>query len=210
MLPDEQLTLALINGNENLARIAIANGADKQREWYEGGTWLHAAALISRNLSPVFLQLLVEAGVDPQAKDVNMESAGELAYRVGNYSFCKNILELDDSPKRDASQYGILMHIAASQNQVFDIERLCTSGVDVNSRDTAGETPLHKAARLGASDAIRCLIEHGGDPRMRSNNGQLPLDVTESLRVKTLLNRFRPSEGRAVHLGNKPTQNHLR
>lgn len=54
---------------------------------------------------------------------------------------------------------------------------LAKSGWDVNSRDSSGQTALHKAAFLGYAKAVRALVEQGADPDAKDSSGLTPIDV---------------------------------
>ena len=49
--------------------------------------------------------------------------------------------------------------------------------VDINARDEAGNTPLHKAAWNGHAEAVEVLLKHGADPNARSTASRTPLDL---------------------------------
>lgn len=57
------------------------------------------------------------------------------------------------------------------------IERLIDEGHDVNAqRQTVdGETPLHVAARVGQTEAIKLLVKHGARINSRDGDGMTPL-----------------------------------
>lgn len=52
---------------------------------------------------------------------------------------------------------------ATAAENISEIERLAATGVDLNSRDPRGRTPLMLAAHLGHHDAARALIVAGTD-----------------------------------------------
>ena len=61
-------------------------------------------------------------------------------------------------------------------------QQLPNVNVNVNARCIANnETPLHRASRFGAHDAVVLLLEHHKtDPMMRNHAGKTPLDVVAS------------------------------
>ena len=50
-------------------------------------------------------------------------------------------------------------------------------GWDVNSRDSTGQTALHKAAFLGYAAAVRVLLDNNADPGVMDSSGITPLDM---------------------------------
>lgn len=53
---------------------------------------------------------------------------------------------------------------------------LLAHGADVNLPNTAGSTPLHKAAIAGASDIVQLLLACGANVAARNSGRQTPLD----------------------------------
>ena len=63
-------------------------------------------------------------------------------------------------PQSDRS----ILHIAALEGHYDLVVALCMRGVDVNSKDSAGMTPLHEAAWHGHSEICKVLMSKGMDP----------------------------------------------
>jgi len=51
------------------------------------------------------------------------------------------------------------------------------AGAQVNTKDTAGRTPLHMAAAYGATPVARVLLDKGADPDVQDNMGLSPLHM---------------------------------
>src|SRR4030095_12647429 len=64
-----------------------------------------------------------------------------------------------------------------SEHLVPALRYLAQVGWDVNSRDSTGQTALHKAAFLGYAAAVRVLLDNNADPGARDYSGLTPLDV---------------------------------
>ena len=70
------------------------------------------------------------------------------------------------------------LHSAASnRNKTADVERMLANGVDVDSRDKTGRTPLYNAAGLGHTHTVELLIDYGADVNTKDNKGETPLHV---------------------------------
>jgi uncharacterized protein len=48
---------------------------------------------------------------------------------------------------------------------------------DLNARDAAGDTPLHRAVETGMRDLTRALLAAGADPQARTKNGETALHL---------------------------------
>lgn len=57
------------------------------------------------------------------------------------------------------------------------VERLLAANVNVDARNTEGQTPLSVAAQRGFSRAIRCLLQYSADPTIVDNDGSTPLVI---------------------------------
>jgi ankyrin repeat protein len=55
------------------------------------------------------------------------------------------------------------------------VKLLLERGVDPNTQDKDGDTPLHKAAYKGYVDVVKLLLEHGADPNIKNKSGITPL-----------------------------------
>jgi ankyrin repeat protein len=50
-------------------------------------------------------------------------------------------------------------------------------GVDPNTQDKYGRTPLHWAAYNGYIDVVKLFLVHGADPAVKDKDGRTPLDL---------------------------------
>ena len=58
------------------------------------------------------------------------------------------------------------------------VQFLVDSGVDLDSCDNEGWTPLHATASCGYVDIAKCLIERGARVDCCNNDGHLPVDIS--------------------------------
>ena len=75
------------------------------------------------------------------------------------------------------AEVSALLHLAAKQNNVREINNLINEGVDVNAQDQNGNTPLHIAAWYTHPEVIKALLKAGANPQLENNLGQTPLNI---------------------------------
>ena len=64
---------------------------------------------------------------------------------------------------------------------------LLAEGADVNARDAAGRTPLHRALASAKTEVVSALIDAGADPTARDSRGSTPLHVAPASAVPLLV-----------------------
>jgi len=127
------LLLAAAHGKANTVLYFIKAGYNVDDVDYYRNTALHLSAG-SGNRQTV--EAVVNAGVDPRAKNVNGETALTFAIR-GNYAGAVDV---------------VLAAIPVQERNEF-----------LNGHDKHGFTPLHRAVRLGYTDLVGVLLSHGAD-----------------------------------------------
>lgn len=71
---------------------------------------------------------------------------------------------------------------------VADVRRCLENGAEINSQNNVNAwTALHWAAKRGHKTVVELLLKRGADPSILNDKGQLPVDLTESEDVKSLL-----------------------
>jgi glutaminase len=83
-------------------------------------------------------------------------------------------------PRRDGKQAMIekaaLLCSAASCNDVIELRRLLTLGIDVNAQNCDGRTALHLAVAEENEDALKFLLAHGADKTLKDRWGNVAID----------------------------------
>ncbi|XP_068741050.1 uncharacterized protein [Montipora capricornis] len=64
------------------------------------------------------------------------------------------------------------LHVSVETGDTHEIETLLSSGVDIDSRNMDGRTPLMLAAESGREKIFRLLIERGSDPTLKDSRGR--------------------------------------
>jgi ankyrin repeat protein len=101
-------------------------------------------------------------------------------------------------PKADRDLFA-----AAAKNNTAEIEQLLAAGTNVNARDQAGWTPLHKAMErlasaptartpadaeiVAAAKTVELLLSRGADVNARARNGIAPIHYAAATGQKTLV-----------------------
>lgn len=103
--------------------------------------------------------------------------------------------------------------------QSYILENLLNSGVDVNHRDSDGNSLLHNACRRqyrnGDTRIYEILIDHGADLNLVNNDGLTPLDIAIQMGnpavIKLLLEKDARSHSlhAAAYKGDREEINHL-
>ncbi len=83
-----------------------------------------------------------------------------------------------EEEKRKSLEYAILI-----ENRTL-LRFLSQNGIDINSPDFAGYTPLHHAVLQGKTSVVKKILELGGDPSIRDYQFESPADI--ALRNKNL------------------------
>jgi ankyrin repeat protein len=69
----------------------------------------------------------------------------------------------------------VLIHVAALQGNIDEIQKHITAGSDLNEIDAYGSTPLAVAITFGKTDVAKSLIEAGADLSIANSEGSAPL-----------------------------------
>ncbi|XP_059190612.1 protein phosphatase 1 regulatory subunit 12A isoform X1 [Centropristis striata] len=200
---------ACIDENAEMVQFLVESGSDVNRGDNEGWTPLHAAA------SCGFIQIakyLIEHGARVGA----VNSEGELPLDVATEDAMERLLkgeikkqaiDVDKARKEEerimlqdamAVQAGsgtltphpntkaTALHVAAAKGYIEVLKVLLQCGVDVDSRDIDGWTPLHAGAHWGQEEVCSLLADNMCDMGAVNNVGQTPLDVADENLVDTL------------------------
>ncbi|KAM9375943.1 protein phosphatase 1 regulatory subunit 12A isoform 3-T3 [Pholidichthys leucotaenia] len=199
---------ACIDENAEMVQFLVESGSDINRGDNEGWTPLHAAA------SCGFIQIskyLIEHGAHVGA----VNSEGELPLDVATDDAMERLLkaeikkqaiDVDSARKKEErvmlqdamavlagsgtlkphpNTKATALHVAAAKGYIEVLKVLLQCGVDVDSRDIDGWTPLHAGAHWGQEEVCTLLVDHMCDMGA-VNNGQTPLDVADENLVDTL------------------------
>ena len=95
---------------------------------------------------------------------------------AAHFRFADELLKAGADPNVGTS----ILHASCEwhfEHLVAALRYLAQVGWNVDSRDSTGQTALHKAAFLGYAAAVRVLLDNDADPGARDSSGLTPLDV---------------------------------
>ncbi|CAK6961473.1 protein phosphatase 1 regulatory subunit 12A isoform X6 [Scomber scombrus] len=200
---------ACIDENAEMVQFLVENGSNVNRGDNEGWTPLHAAA------SCGFIQI-VKYLIEHSAHVGAVNSEGELPLDVATEDAMERLLKgeikkqgIDVDKARKEEERVMLqdamsvlagsgtltphpntkataLHVAAAKGYIEVLKVLLKCGVDVDSRDSDGWTPLHAAAHWGQEEVCTLLTDNMCDMGAINIVGQTPLDVADENLVDTL------------------------
>lgn len=88
--------------------------------------------------------------------------------------------------RKDNAGYTAL-HEAALSGHLDAVKELISAGAKVNTMAANGATPLHDAAINSQIKVVKHLLEKGANASLRNEEGQRPIDLTDDLRIRSLL-----------------------
>ena len=169
------LLRAVNDQNVDYARLLLDHKADPQVKDNEGNTALHVA--VTNNDTPM-VALLLNRKVEVNIKNNSGKTPLFLAAEKGNQKLSELLLKYKADVKIVLPDGTSLLHIAAGHGDTT-LTRFCLkAGLDINSRDAQGETPLLKAVKNDVESTFICrLIKEGADPSVRNNDNESVLHV---------------------------------
>ncbi|KAA0537710.1 MULTISPECIES: ankyrin repeat domain-containing protein [Citrobacter] len=91
-----------------------------------------------------------------------------------------------------------MLHIAAWQGNLEDINNLILLGANVNSIGDLGNTPLHQAVLSEQTESIKILLEHNVNTGITNESGEKALDIAKRNGRKEIIDLI-------TKQSNKPT-----
>lgn len=195
-------------GNQKLVKMLLDLGADANSRLFQderGRTPLYEAFFndASRNhgcrgecmdspctCSPLdTIQLLLDHGADPNAKQVGGETALHMALGFGEAYVRLLLSQGADVEASNDRQETILDLAIDTSDKMIDV--LVEYGVNLEARDAKGRTALLKAIQRNSVDTamVKTLIAHGANVHAKDNEGKTVLHHTLSSRGG-ILQRF--------------------
>ncbi|XP_068726064.1 transient receptor potential cation channel subfamily A member 1-like [Montipora capricornis] len=80
-----------------------------------------------------------------------------------------------------------LLHLAALSGSEADVQKLLKKGVDVNTPDSLGKTPLHNAILGKHIETVKLLLKSGADVKSVDERGDTPLHVAVKVNSEAIV-----------------------
>lgn len=199
------------NSDKESVKALIARGANVSAQDNWGNTPLHYAVMMPGDVELV--QTLIDGGAD---LNVHGKLRGNTPLHYAVSSGNKNMVDILVSNGADLSLEStsgntpidvasrqdrdyilrlfmdkgadiFLIHVAAGMGDLTQIKAFIENGIDVNTRNKDGFTPLYAACSRGHADVVKFLIDNGADVNAKDDYGQAPIDVAAERNRRNLV-----------------------
>ena len=176
-LGETPLVTACRFGNPNVVPVLLECGANVGHVSKEKFTALWYA--ISSQKDPTLVQMLLEAGADPNETYEYGDNPFLVAVSAQAPAVVDLLLPLTEDLARMNMHQVCALHFAAGYDDVGLVQDLLQRGVDVNCKTLYGRTALMNAAERNSLKAARVLLAHGADGKAQSEYGDTALSLAE-------------------------------
>lgn len=149
-------------------QMLIQKGANASLKDNKGSSLLHRAA-IGGNTSIINKPLLLGLEIDTRSDDGFTPLMA--AALVGKQSAFKMLLRHEANVSLKDNKGVCLLHWAVQGEDTCIINTMLSLGLETDSRNNDGVTPLLRAALTGKQSAFQLLIQNGADLTLEDNNG---------------------------------------
>jgi ankyrin repeat protein len=163
------------SGEDALARAMLAKGANPSSKTHDGLYALTSACTYGNLL---LAKTLLDAGAEAAPKDASwlpiVAAAGS-----GNVDLVNLLVERGANPNQPLGERNGFrsIHQASKAGHADIVVRLVALGVDLNSMDNEGNTPLHFASQRADQRTISILLKAGANPSLENVSGKIPADL---------------------------------
>ncbi|KLO98698.1 related to ankyrin 3 [Fusarium fujikuroi] len=162
------LMLAAKNGHTEIARWLTNHTEDIHRKRKkESAIWF-----ASSNGHAEIVELLLDAGADPDTRGVNDAPILGIAAEKGHEKVVKLLLKRGADVQAENRWTETPLHLATKKEGSEAImQALLSCGADIHARDDSGRTPLISAVECASTDEIGFLVRQGADVTAQDQKG---------------------------------------
>ena len=186
------IDFAIVKGNENTVRTLLECGADikhvcccsiNSTQIAKNTKKVNIIDLL-KHFKPtsqaITRQPTQQASSLEDAKELSVVKRVRLDSLAGYNVAAIEIRETFESKKN-------LLHIAAESGSVLAIDILVKEGLDVNSRDSDGHTPMHLAIIANKPDCVSKLLLNGAKYNLQDNFQETPHDIATRMNLVSII-----------------------
>lgn len=142
----------------------------------------------SMNASSINASLEEQLGHGISIASVDALLAVRLSEAIKNDDLVGVKKALQGSPLSEyRSQFGSILHLAASFSSTKTFAELLLDGIDVNCQNAEGQTALHIAARLGRQEIAELLLSRDEiDDTIRDKDGRTPVEIAKNRQIASV------------------------
>jgi ankyrin repeat protein len=171
------LHLAAYSGRATLVAMLLDHGAKIDEQDDDGETALYKAAARGQVDA---MRVLLYRGAKPdlprQSQPGNKSPSGDppivKAAREEQDEAIRMLIRFKANVNAPGEDGFRALQIAAGKNRLTLMQSLLQAGADINATDTAGNTPLHRAASRGKPEAVRLLLQQKPPADLSAKNAQ--------------------------------------
>ena len=165
----------------------IEKGADLNAKDESGNTPLHLAALYCHDEAA---ELIIQANPDINALNDDGESPLSMATVYGTPRALSLLLSMKADSGIREKDGNTLLHVSAMRGNIEKVQEILKYEPDIESKNTAGDTPLLSAVKKFENEAIiSCLCDNGARIAAIDSTGRGVLHIANHSNIKVLIQK---------------------
>lgn len=174
---DDSLAGSIVSGNAQKVKNAIDRGFDVNERYNFKGEIISPIVEAALRGNTEIVDLLLEAGANPNGALQNGETALAVAAQNGEYTIASKLLEAGADPNT-VTPVGTAMAVAAN---IAIMQVLWSNNANPNIPDKDGNIPIVGSITTRTYEAVFFLRLIGTNLNERNENGLTPIDIAQQL-----------------------------